>query len=151
MKIKIQTLIVLTLLMSSIACENAKNQDSTTKTEPEAVENHTKNELSLNDGKPWLANQETTEGINNMIQFMDSFSEKDSVEAYNTLADSLESEFTMIFKKCTMKGESHNQLHNYLLPMKAEFKKLSSTNLSESKSAFANLNKHLTVYKEYFN
>lgn len=29
------------------------------------------------------------------------------------LYDSLQVEFKTIFAKCTMKGESHNQLHNF--------------------------------------
>jgi hypothetical protein len=49
-----------------------------------------------------------------------------------------------------MKGESHNQLHNYLLPMKVQYDILSSHDLSASKEAYQDLTKHLTVYKNYF-
>jgi hypothetical protein len=38
-----------------------------------------------------------------------------------------------------MRGESHNQLHHYLLPMKAQFEILSSDDLLASKEAYQDL------------
>jgi len=67
------------------------------------------NGLVLNNGKPWLANSETTVGVENMQEIMKNFTEKSSVKAYETLSKRLKSEFSMVFEKCTMKGEAHNQ------------------------------------------
>lgn len=106
-------------------------------------------ELSLNDGKHWQANEETTAGINKMIGMMNDFSDTDT-EAYQTLSDSLNSAYKLIFKQFTMKGEAHNQLHNYLLPMKKKFAAIVSEDKGESEAAFEDLNAHLLLYADYF-
>ena len=107
---------VVTILMS-ISCDNNanKNKEASNTETFEVTEDTIESEggLSLDNGKLWLANQETTIGVNNMIELMSTFTEKDSVESYGKLTEQLKSEFTTIFEKCTMKGEAHNQLHNF--------------------------------------
>ena len=56
--------------------------------------------LSLDNGQRWKANIETTQGVANMTQLMDAFVESDDTKLYNSLSDSLKSEFKMIFKQC---------------------------------------------------
>jgi len=108
------------------------------------------NGLVLNDGKLWIANPETTTGVENMVNIMNAFTEKDKVEAYGKLRESLKAEFSMIFQKCSMTGEAHNQLHNFLVPIKDAFETLASTDLKECQESYDNLNKHLKEYKKYF-
>ncbi len=152
MKFKFQVLIIISIFVTTIACENAKkkNQESITKTESKEATNKSENKVDLDNGKRWIANQETTKGINNMIQLMNSFTDHENIDSYKALVDSLNSEFNIILKKCTMKGEAHNQLHNYLIPMKEKFKKLSSNDLNESKNAVEDFKIHLSLYKDYF-
>ena len=148
---KIKTASLLVLIISLASCSNTTTDKKVETTKEEKNETvHPKNELSLDNGKRWVANPETTEGINAMIQLMDSFSEQDNAASYKALSDSLESEFTLIFKRCTMKGEAHNQLHNFLFPMKAKFKDLASTDLAECKMTFDELKTHLAAYSSYF-
>ena len=111
---------------------------------------HEQNGIKLNDGKRWLANFETTEGVDNMQKIMNSFTEKASIKAYATLSESLKSEFSMVFEKCTMKGEAHNQLHNFLIPINDLFAPLASSNLKECQESYNKLNSHLKVYQTYF-
>ena len=111
---------------------------------------HTASEIVLDNGKPWIANPETTKGINNMILLMDAFKDSDDRKAYKNLASNLSDEFQMIFKNCTMEGEAHNQLHNYLLPMKDLFDGLNSTEVSVQKQSFETLKAHLMAYPNYF-
>ena len=136
------------------SCGNKSKETSNTPKTPnvEAVESHegTGIELSLDEGKLWKANQETTVGVQNMIGLMKNFNEKDNVDAYVKLTENLKQEFAMIFEKCTMKGEAHNQLHNFLIPIKDLFGALSSKDLNKCKESFNKLNKHLVVYKSYF-
>jgi len=152
MKFKFLVPIIISIFIVTIACENTKknNQDSTTKTELKEAINKSETIVNLDNGKRWIANRETTEGINAMIQLMKSFTDSENIDSYQVLADSLNSEFNTILKKCTMKGESHDQLHNYLFPMKEKFEKLSSNDLNESKNAFEDLKMHVSLYKEYF-
>lgn len=111
---------------------------------------HTASEIVLDNGKQWIANPETTIGINNMIKMMDEFNPSGDSKDYNVLADNLADEFQMIFKNCTMEGEAHNQLHNYLLPMKDMFDGLKSNEISIQKQHFEMLKAHLISYPNYF-
>jgi len=106
--------------------------------------------VSTNNGELWKANIETTEGIKKMQELMYSFSDEENVNAYASLKTSLEEEFTTIFQKCTMKGESHNQLHNYLKPMIEIFEGLESSDLETCKENFSIMNTHLAGYQNYF-
>lgn len=158
MKIILKTFLILTATILMASCESkAESKDELSKSEEikkleEVKEDTHENEgiLSLNNGSLWSANVETTTGINNMINLMNSFSDKESTEAYTTLKNNLEAEFNTILKECTMKGESHNQLHNFLVPMKEMFEGIDSSDLEICKINFNTLNKHLTEYTKYF-
>lgn len=97
--------------------------------------------VKLDNGKRWVANAETTEGIKNMMNFIYDFEAE--VQTYEQLQEDLQNEFRMIFKKCTMTGEAHDQLHNYLIPLKEKIEKVSEENLSE-------IQDYLNTYKNYF-
>lgn len=142
----IQTLkIIVVIILTSIVTISCKNKKDTPK------ENQKKEiSVALDNGNKWKANIETTDGIKKMQQILNSFSDKDSVEAYKTLNEKLEVEFTNIFTLCTMKGESHNQLHNYLKPMLPLFDGLNSSELKVCKQNYASLKEHLNEYSNYF-
>jgi len=129
-----------------------KNSEEKTPVEPEEVtetESHyNDDELRLNNGKKWQANQETTEGILAMKEHLEAFRNL-GLDDYNQLRVNLELEFQMIFEKCTMKGEAHNQLHNYLYPMRDCFSDLSKGTETAEK-AFITLEKYLPMYFDYF-
>jgi hypothetical protein len=101
-------------------------------------------------GKLWQANPETTQGVGDMKKLMVSFSEKEDVAAYGLLSEKLKTAYGLIFTNCTMKGEAHNQLHNYLMPMGDMFKGIKSTELDVCKNSFEDLNKHLDEYQTIF-
>ena len=85
-----------------------------------------------------------------MQLLLNNFSDKESAEAYSNLEQNLKVEFTNIFSKCTMTGESHNQLHNFLKPMLKYFEGLSSGDLKVCKKNYNALNEHLKEYSNYF-
>ena len=138
------------VLVIAISVQSCKKDQK--KMEIQIVESHEKDEglVMLDDGNLWKANIETTVGVNTMIKRMDTFSDREIISSYNSLKDSLESDFTMIFQKCTMKGEAHNQLHNYLKPMIDLFEGLGSEDLVTCKSSFNDLEQHLKLYENYF-
>ncbi len=117
--------------------ENAHNHESHDHTE------HTDEtpSVSLNNDELWKANPETNEGIQNMINLVADFDQQNG--DYEALQTNLQSEFRDIFKKCTMTGEAHDQLHNYLLPLKGKIEKVSQENIKEILS-------YLHTYKNYF-
>ncbi|MDH5368253.1 MAG: hypothetical protein OEW67_14830 [Cyclobacteriaceae bacterium] len=150
MKFTIKTFLVTLISIITISC-NQQPKNNTGATKDTQQDHHSHNvELKLNNEKRWVANTETTDGVNNMIKIMNSFSEKENIEAYNKLSKNLQTEFNLILQKCTMKGEPHNQLHNFLVPMKEWFQGISSSELTSCKESYEELNNHLKKYETYF-
>ena len=98
--------------------------------------------VQLNDGAKWQANAETTQGIANMVSLVTIAQQANSPNIAQ-LQRQLQEEFTMIFQKCSMKGEAHNQLHNFLHPLKGHIDNVSFKNLNE-------LAEYLDGYQRYF-
>src|SRR5690606_18742252 len=82
-------------------------------------------QVKLDNGEKWIANKETNEGLDNMLAMVKKEGSKET-SYYVMLRGSLDKEFNILLEKCTMTGESHDQLHNYLLPLKAKIDKLNT-------------------------
>ena len=153
-KITLSIILVLALSIAySCKRQNKEIQSASPTTENKEIEEEHHSEdhsLVLNNGERWIANPETTLGVEKMQQTMNSFTEKDNVEAYKKLTENLELDFKMIFQKCTMTGAAHDQLHNFLIPIKDLLKTLPSSDLKECQESFDQINKHLLIYKTYF-
>jgi len=141
------TILKVTLILA-IAFVSSCRKDAKQKTDELNLSEQ--NGIALNDGNRWIANPETTEGIKNMMKIMNTFNEKEDINSYATLTESLKSEFSMVFEKCTMKGEAHNQLHNFLIPINDLFEPLASSDLKKCQESYDKLNSHLKVYQTYF-
>lgn len=102
--------------------------------------------VKLNNGKKWKANPETTEGIKKMQALVKTQLESGKNDALK-LQQSLEKEFKTIFQKCTMTGEAHDQLHNYLIPLKDKIKKLDA---DTPNAELQELMAYLDSYRTYF-
>ena len=63
------------------------------------------------------------------------------------LGGNLEKEFTTILQKCTMNGEAHTQLHNYLLPLKGKIDKLKD---NPDFKSLKDIQSYLNDFKNYF-
>lgn len=103
-------------------------------------------QVKLDNGEKWIANKETNEGIDNMLAMVKKEGRKETPD-YVMLKERLDKEFNVLLEKCTMTGESHNQLHNYLLPLKAKIDKL---NPNSSKEAIEEIENYLLTYYDYF-
>ncbi|MBK8088502.1 MAG: hypothetical protein IPK31_11425 [Chitinophagaceae bacterium] len=102
--------------------------------------------IQLDSGKKWKANPETITGINNMSTLVQN-GIAGKIEAPK-IHNSLQAEFKTIFDKCTMKGESHNQLHNFLLPLKGLLDKLKT--VGSDSNTLEEIRKYLLTFKYYF-
>ncbi len=102
--------------------------------------------VQLNAGEKWTANQETTQGINNMVKIVEGGLESEDPKMPK-LKGALEQELKTIYAKCTMTGTAHDQLHNYLLPLKEKIDKVAE---SENKIILIELQSYLSVYPNYF-
>ncbi|AGC75372.1 hypothetical protein LX97_00073 [Nonlabens dokdonensis] len=140
------------LFLFIASCNQSKkeNQDAMTTIETNIEVEKRDNLLVLNGKERWIANNETTAGIKAMVQLTQSFQHTDDIASYRMLKTQLESELATIFKKCTMKGEAHDQLHNYLLPLQERISKLELSDVSASKSIVEELKMYLLVYENYF-
>ncbi len=107
--------------------------------------------VGLDNGKLWNANSETSNGIQKMQQLVHVFSNNSDLKQYTDFTAQLETEFSNVFAKCTMKGEAHNQLHNYLKPMINVFENLTNVEVAIRKKNYVILNRHLAGYANYFN
>ena len=148
------TVLILTIFVTIlvVSCDNDKNkkQEIAAPAQTEEETHESEGVLKLNNGGLWMANTETTEGIEQMKQLIANFNDKQNMEASPELKTKLEAEFGTIISKCTMTGEAHDQLHNYLLPMKPLFKDLAAEDLATRKAGLKKLNKHLSEYSSYF-
>jgi len=130
---KIKLILFFLAIISINSCQNKENKIAEKAIAVKPVsEKHTETgaKVSLNKGQLWKANPETTAGINALQKIILESSQKESA---SILKEKLNSEFTLIFKKCTMKGEAHNQLHNYLIPLKQKIDSLEDSNKVELK------------------
>ena len=100
--------------------------------------------VTLDNGLRWKANPETTTGIANMSAILQAFDP--ASRNANTLKAALEEEFSLIFERCTMEGEAHNQLHNYLIPIHHALREFDG-NAAHDREAMAT---HLATYTTYF-
>ena len=104
----------------------------------------------LNNGEKWPANPETTQGIRNMEAHINTFMTQSKVEDCLPLRAKMEEEFNMIIQKCTMEGEAHTQLHNYLIPIAEMINKWDTRDIELCIDTVNELKKHLNDYNKYF-
>lgn len=101
--------------------------------------------VQLDHGHTWAANAETTAGIAAMQALVGNF---DPAQGDATLLkEGLTAAFKGIFAKCTMTGEAHDQLHNYLIPLKGMLDDLGAVPDAAQLQA---LGQYLGTYKQYF-
>lgn len=99
--------------------------------------------VTLDNGQRWKANPETTTGIANMVGILGAYDAASGDP--KALKASLEAEFGLIFERCTMTGEAHEQLHNYLLPIHHQLRDFEATEAQRQA-----LGEHLAAYGTYF-
>ena len=122
--------------------------DSIGKSNSETFEVST--DVELNSGKKWKANAETITGIKNLQTLIANFNSPDNNDSLVKLSISLENEFKLIFKNCTMTGAAHDQLHNYLLPMLGMMKKLKTPPLENQQKELKKMENYLLRFENYF-
>lgn len=135
-----------TLLFLIAGCSTEKSKDEHNQSEETHANHDAPDLVQLDNGNKWMANIETTEGIQNMMQIID-VAQTNTNSSVESLKENLLLEFTDILKKCTMKGESHDQLHNYLLPLKEQIENLTEEGKQDE---LEEIKSYLSTYKNYF-
>jgi len=106
--------------------------------------------VELNNGAKWEANVETTNEIGAMVGMVKELSENAALEDYRGVQKRLAVSFQTILQKCTMKGEAHNQLHNYLMPLKEKIDKLGDCDPASCKTLASDIKDYLLKYSHFF-
>lgn len=139
-------LLLLSVLLS--CCFSCRNEDS--QADHQSKPSSNAKAVTLENGQRWIANAETTQGINNMFLHIASMPEAPAVEDYHALKAKLNTEFETILQKCTMAGRAHTELHVYLMPLLEKIKNLDVRSLEEGRVAVGELKLYLEDYKKYF-
>ncbi|HOP44426.1 MAG TPA: hypothetical protein PLA11_12985 [Flavobacteriales bacterium] len=93
----------------------------------------------------WPANAATTEGVHGMQALVAGY--PDNGLTGGLLKDSLEERMGTIFVRCTMEGEAHEDLHDYLLPLMGMYRELPA---DPDSAQLAAIRLHLAAYDERF-
>lgn len=110
-----------------------------------AMHEHAGTAAATTDSARWQANSGTTEGIRGMLALVDGYPANGLTSG--VLHDSLDARLGMIFARCTMKGEAHEALHHYLLPIQDLIVRLPERS---SPAQLDSLREHLRHYDEVF-
>ncbi len=106
--------------------------------------------MSLNDGGKWEANKETTEGVSNMLKLLEGTDAR-TTDAYKKNGKLLKEQIDLVLNQCTMKGESHDQLHTFLVPLISKVDKLESVDMDKQGAKIqGKIKEHLEAYDTYF-
>jgi hypothetical protein len=155
----IATLMFLTLITGCVETNKKETKSKTTieehKNEKKEIEsdylnNNWLEDIQLNNGIKWNANIETTQGVNMMLEEIKKSSPK-TVQEYVSLANKLNTEKNMIVEKCTMKGESHDNLHIFLHPLIEKINHLQKvTTMKDGMEITNSIIENLEAYTYYF-
>ena len=147
----ILTLAVGGLLLSS--CGNSTNEKSNNNRETATHQQHQHDDeqtIRLNNGEKSLVNEEMKpfilEAENILTEYINN-----NLSDYKTLAEQLKEKNSGLIKSCTMKGESHDELHKWLYPHIELIESLSKAESTEEASEIiANLQASFLTYNQYF-
>lgn len=136
-------ILLFTFIVALMACGHHRETDHN-----HAIVSNEFPEISTNQGEKWEANEATSAGISNMSGYVRNF--KSDNDRFDSLAQNLELEYQGIIKNCTMKGEGHQQLHNFLIPVTHYLDILKEGPNDEQAKAVQQLDKHLSRYEDFF-
>jgi len=148
----------LVLLISLLGCKETQKEKTTKeqtavehKEDTHGGQNNWMSQIQLDNGAKWKANIETTEGIQAMSSRI-AEDESISIKHYKKLASDLNDLKNNIIKECTMEGESHDNLHVFLVPLLDKIEALGEVNsVHEGAVITRDIREHLKVYYNYFN
>lgn len=149
MNMKTLKIIASILLISSflMSCGNTSKNKPATDAESLAEQSET---ISLNEGEKWMVNDEMKPFIQAAKSALVQHLQSDNTD-HRELAAQLKGENSRLIKSCTMQGESHDELHKWLLPHIELIDALSkATSTEEADDIIASLQSSFSTYNQYF-
>ena len=157
-------LFALSFLMIALSCkeQTSDEQTSTVKAETPTekrvaqllddpiLSNDWEKEIELDGTGKWTANEETTQGVRNMLNIMENTDVGPEMN-FKALGTKLKSEINVVIQKCSMKGASHDNLHVFLMPLIEKVDALQQENdIEKNKALVASIYYNLEAYATYF-
>lgn len=145
---------ILIVVAMGYSCQSASEETSAKPQAPSTHEAHVVHEkgghtVLLHNGERWEADTSTKAGIVKMQTLLQSY-RAGATSDVDTLQKQLQQTFSQIFARCTMQGEAHTQLHNYLLPLKEQLSQLKTCGEGSCDTIIQTLDKHLQGFATYF-
>jgi|SRR5690606_33544617 len=137
-----------------ISCGNSSNKEADKQKEIGSEQVHLHNEgnesLKLNNGEKWFVNNEMKPHLHEAEEVLMEY-EANKPEEYKELASILKEKNSALIKSCTMKGESHDELHKWLhqhMELIDDLEK--ANNLTAANETISQLKESFETYKNYF-
>lgn len=137
-----------------VSCGNTSNEKSNGQTETATHKVHQHGEetesIQLNNGEKWAVNEEMKPFILEAENILNEYLKSNSSD-YKTLAVQLKEKNSGLIKSCTMKGDSHDELHKWLHPHMELIEKLTvCSNNDEAVKIINQLTASFKTYNQYF-
>lgn len=152
---KVLAILMITNLMW--ACNNHKHSENNDTTDSTVVMHHehemNAEELALNDGAKWKADNSTAKNVENLLSIIDAFNNgtDKSLAAYKKVADDLQKGLDKMISECKMKGPDHDALHKWLMPLIGKVKELKQiSSETEAAKSFQAIGEHVNLFSQYF-
>ena len=138
-----KNIFLISIITVLVACSPSSTQNET------PTQEHN-NSIKLNNGNRWIVNEEMKPFIENGITVLTTYISTNDTN-FTQLAEELKNQNSKLISSCTMKGESHEELHKWLHPHLDLVKKLSqSANKKEADLIVKELEKSYQLYTQYF-
>lgn len=141
---EVNLLIALALLLVLGSC------GETAKYNAEDVLTAKPHDLELNNGEKWVVDKEMMVEVANIDKALSDF-EGQKISDYHNLAKKIKTNLSALTSSCTMIGQSHDELHKWLLPFfDLNFSLLKSTKIEEANVIVESIEFELLVFHVYF-
>lgn len=142
--------ILLLLVGITYSCTNEADKIPTAEMQAASVASDL--HLDKNHAK-WRADEYTASSVESMQQLIEAFNNGNnfgSLEAYQELGKTMQGELNTLFRKCTMTGPAHEELHTFLTPIMKDIKVLQGEDLQAATTAQIRIEERLSIYQTYF-
>lgn len=122
----------------------------------DTVSNHPENnaeEIALNNGARWKADEVTNNNVNGLKTIIDNFSKgiDKTLPAYQKAGSDLQKGLDKMINECRMKGADHEALHKWLQPLLKQVNEFrQSSTITGATKYFEAINKQVNRYYQFF-
>ena len=122
-------------------------------TKTDLQKDHLQNELQLNEGKKWTADESTKNNVHLLEQVIKNNQpgSDTTLGPYKIVAEELQAGLDKLVSECRMKGADHDALHVWLEPLMAKVKNLKQTeNKKEAVSIYTDVAGEIQIFNQIF-